>query len=123
MATCQYPNQATADAYKLHKSLVTAWKKQEAVVRARLTTKQHENGKYRGALVLARTKAGRRMRLGGGRSACYPLAEQATYDEFARRRNRGLRMSGRIIRGLMRGYVREHYGAAVVENGNFKATR
>ena len=117
---CSRAQLTVAERFKIHPSTVSKFCGSEATCRETLTTNHHANGKYRGAIMLANSKIGRRVCLGGGRSALFPLAEHATFTEFRSMRSRGLRVSPRMARALMIKYIKEHYDDSARET--FKAS-
>ena len=61
------------------------------------------------------------MSLCGSRSALFPAAEKLTYDEFKSIRGEGARVSGQMMRILMKKHVGAVYGSNIVEK--FKASK
>ena len=118
---CSFPVKTVAARYGIAPSVVSRCRGQEQEIRKLLTTKQHENNIYKGAIRLSNSKEGRRMQLNGGRSALFPLAEQGTFDEFKRYRENGCRVSGQMLRILMKSNVKLKYGNAAA--GHFKSSK
>ena len=61
------------------------------------------------------------MKLGCGRGALFPLAEQATFDDFKEKRALGLRVGPRLLSALMKRHVANFYGREIAKT--FKSAR
>ena len=118
---CPHAITTVSQRYNIAPSVVQRAKDAEAQIRDALMTTHHEHGMYKGSIMLANSKAGRRMALGGGRSALFPLAEQETFLEFKSMRKRGLRISPRMLRSLMVKHVSKLYGEPARQT--FKASK
>jgi hypothetical protein len=118
----QKPAEVVAGRYNVPEKTIYKWTKQETAIRSALTSphERKSNEDYKETRVLLDSKQARRMCLGGGRGALFPLAEKKTFDEFSKLRADGLRVSPRMLSAIMKKSVRDIYGDAA---SNFKTSK
>ena len=112
---CDAPQIEVAESFGVHQSLVSKWARQEEALREALIHGNVVHGKGRKArlkdqLVAFSSRAARKVSLQPGRSCKFAAAEAETYAQYREKRSKGLKVSGIILRTMMKKNVRKHYG-------------
>ena len=89
-------------------------------LRELLSKKKSDRLKYEEGVALQRSSRGRRLCLGRGRAAAFPLAEVGTHDWFKAGRAKGLPIGAMLLTATMKNQVRTHYGVTAL--AGFKAS-
>ena len=120
------PQLDTAARYDIDQSLVSKWAKDEDNIKSQLkhgnvVLGKGKNPKNREQVVGFRHRAARKMTLHKGRKRRFGAAEAEVFGDYKVMRAKGLRVTAKILRALMKRTVRKHYGDLAADT--FKASR
>ena len=120
------PQLDIAERYTIAQSCVSKWAKDEDKVREALrhgnvVLGRGKNVKHADKVVGFQHRAARLMTLHKGRKRQYASAEVEVFGEYKAKRAKGLRITAKILRALMKRTVRKHYGDMAADS--FKASR
>ena len=123
---CANPNDDTAEYFNVSKGQVSGWANQEEQLRAALLHVNVISGKGKRKklgdekLVPFTSRAARRCTLHKGALRPFAVAEAEVHALYREKRRKGLRVSGHILRVMMKKTVKKFYGEKVA--AKFKAS-